>query len=203
MYWKSHRKTKILSPLLIIAWQYVTKWINVFFEMYNTLMKHYEDGRSFFWVYLHRYVGIVYGGNWFEEVIRVFISAEHYENLIMDIFQSEDIFFKIILLHWHNSECSFPTQRMKCGWSWRIMVVVERIWRIIIVGNAHWIRVMKKFCTFSITNGMKNAWISKFTFDFFTERDGLNGYFWLISQMCNGFLFMNASSWKSSYFASE
>ena len=45
---------------------------------------------------------------------------------------------------------------------------------------------------------------------FFTERDGLNGYFWLqmiekglISQMCNGFLFMKASSWKSSYFASE
>ena len=26
---------------------------------------------------------------------------------------------------------------------------------------------------------MKNAQISKFTFDFFTERDGLNGYFWL------------------------
>ena len=31
--------------------------------------------------------------------------------------------------------------------------------------------------TFSVTNGMKNARISKFTFDFFTERDGLNGYF--------------------------
>ena len=51
---------------------------------------------------------------------------------------------------------------------------------------------------------------SKFTFDFFTERDGLNGYFWLqfiekgiISQMCNGFLFMNAWSWKSLYFSSE
>ena len=45
---------------------------------------------------------------------------------------------------------------------------------------------------------------------FFTERDGLNGYFWLqfvekgiISQMCSGFLFMNAWSWKSSYFSSE
>ena len=57
---------------------------------------------------------------------------------------------------------------------------------------------------------MKNAQISKFTFDFFTERDDLNGYFWLqmiekglISQMCNGFLFMKASSWKYSYFASE
>ena len=49
---------------------------------------------SFFWVYLHRHVGIVYGGNWFEEHIRVFISAKHYENLIMDIFQSEDIFSK-------------------------------------------------------------------------------------------------------------
>ena len=30
----------------------------------------------------------------FEENIRVFISAECYENLIMDIFQSEDIFSK-------------------------------------------------------------------------------------------------------------
>ena len=138
------------------------------------------------------------------------ISAECYENLITDIFQSEDIFFKTILPHWYNSECSFLTQRMKCGWSWSLMVVVVRIWSIIIVGNAHSIRVTKKFCTFSITNGMKNAQISKFTFDFFTERDGLNGYFWLqfidkdlISQMCNGFLFMKASSWKSSYFASE
>ena len=35
----------------------------------------------------------MYGGNWFEEDIRVFISAKHYENLIMDIFQSEYIFF--------------------------------------------------------------------------------------------------------------
>ena len=152
----------------------------------------------------------MYGGNWFEGDIRVFICAEHYENLITDIFQSEDIFFKTTLLHSYNSECSFPSQRMTCGWSWSLMVVVVRIWRIIIVGNAHWIRVMKKFCNFSVTNGMKNARISKFTFDFFTERDGLNGYFWLqliekylISQMCNGFLFMNAWSWKSSYFASE
>ena len=118
-------------------------------------------------------------------------------------------FFKPILLHWYNSECSFPSQKMKCGWSWNLIVIV-RIWRIIIVGNAHWIRVTKKFCNFSITNGMKNAWISKLTFNFFTERDGLNGYFWLqliekglISQMCSGFLFMNAWSWKSSYFASE
>ena len=152
----------------------------------------------------------MYGGNWFEEDIRVFISAKHYENLITDIFQSEYIFFKPILLHWYNSECSFPSQKMKCGWSWSLIVVVVRIWRIIIVGNAHWIRVTKKFCNFSITNGMKNAQISKFTFNFFTERDGLNGYFWLqliekglISQMCSGFLFMNAWSWKSSYFASE
>ena len=68
----------------------------------------------------------------------------------------------------------------------------------------------EKVLHFSVTNGMKNAWISKFAFDFFTERDGLIGYFWLqfiekglISQMCNGFLFMKASSWKSSYFASE
>ena len=152
----------------------------------------------------------MYGGNLFEENIRVFISAKCYENFITNIFQSEDIFFKTILLHWYNSEYSFPTQRMKWGWSWRTMVVVERIWRIIIAGNAHWIRVTKKFCNFSVTNGMKNAQISKFTFDFFTERDGLNGDFWLqmiekglISQMCNGFLFMKASSWKSSYFASE
>ena len=57
---------------------------------------------------------------------------------------------------------------------------------------------------------MKNARISKFTFDFFTQRDGLNGYFWLqmiekglISQMCNRFLSINAWSWKSSYFSSE
>ena len=119
-------------------------------------------------------------------------------------------FFKPILLYWYNSECSFPSQRMKCGLSWSLIVVVVRIWRIIIVGNAHWIRVMKRFCTFSVSNGMKNARISKFTFDFFTERDGLNGYFWLqliekglISQMCSGFLFMNAWSWKSSYFVSE
>ena len=187
-------------------WQYVTTWITVFFDMYNTLMKHYEDGRSFFGVYLHRHVGIVYGGNWSEEHIRVFISAKHYENLITDIFQSEDIFFKTILLHWYNSECSFPSKRMKCGWSWNLMVVVVRIWRIIIVGNAHWIRVTKKFCTFS----MKNARISKFTFDYFTQRDGLSSYCWLqfiekglISQMCYRFLFMKASNWKSSYFASE
>ena len=152
----------------------------------------------------------MYGGNWFDENIRVFISAECYENLIMDIFQSEDIFFKTILLHWYNSEYSFPSQRMKCQWSWSLIVVVVRIWRIIIVGNAHWIRVTKKFCTFSVTNGMKNARILKFIFDFFRERDGLNGYFWLqliekglISQMCNGFLFIQALSWKSSYFASE
>ena len=45
---KMHEKLRILSPLLIIAWQYVTTWINVFFEMYKTLMKHYEDGKSFF-----------------------------------------------------------------------------------------------------------------------------------------------------------
>ena len=84
---------------------------------------------------------------------------------------------------------------MKCGWSWSLMVVVVRIWSIIIVGNAHSIRVMKKFGTFSVTNGMKNARIPKSTFDFFTERDGLNGYFWLqfiekglIFQMCNEFL---------------
>ena len=49
---------------------------------------------------------------------------------------------------------------------------------------------------------MKNAQISKFTFDFFTERDGLHSYFWLqfiekglVSDMCYVFLFMNAWSW--------
>ena len=64
----------------------------------------------------------------------------------------------------------------------------------------------EKVLHLSITNGTKNARISKFIFDFFTERDGLKGYFWLqliekglISQMCSGFLFMNACSWKSSY----
>ena len=121
----------------------------------------------------------------------------------LQTFSNQKTFFsKQYYFHWYNSECSFPTQIMKCGWSWRTMVV-ERIWRIIIVGNAHWIRVMKKFCNSSVTNGIKNAWISKFTFDFFTERDGLNGYFWLqmiekglISQMCSEFLFMKASSWK-------
>ena len=59
---------------------------------------------------------------------------------------------------------------MKCGWSWRTMVVVERIWRMIIVENAHWIRVTKKFYNFSVTNGRKNAQISKFTFDFFYRK---------------------------------
>ena len=38
-------------------------------------------------------MGIVYGGNWFEGDIRVFIYAKHYENLITDIFQLEDFFF--------------------------------------------------------------------------------------------------------------
>ena len=36
---------------------------------------------------------------------------------------------------------------------------------------------MKSFGNFSVTNGMKNDQISKFTFDFLTERDGLNSYF--------------------------
>ena len=135
----------------------------------------------------------MYGGNWFEGDIRVLILVKCYEKFVMHIFKSEVIFS---LLHWYNSECSFPTQRMKCGRSWSIMVVVERIWRIIIVVNVHWIRVTKMF-------GMKNAWISKFTFDFFTQRHDLNGYFWLqmiekglISQMCNTW------SWKSSFFSS-
>ena len=98
----------------------------------------------------------MYGGNWFEEDIRVFISAERYENLIKDIFQSEDIFFKTTLLHWYNSECSFPSQRMKCRWSWSLIVVVVRIWRINIVGNAHWIRVTKKVLHF-----FHNKWHEK------------------------------------------
>ena len=114
---------KLLAPLLIIVWQYVITWINVFLKCTTHI-------------------------NWFEENIRIFISAKHYENLITDIFQSEDIFFKTILLHWYNSECSFPSQRIKCGWSWSLMVVVVRIWRIVIVGNAHWIRVTKSFALF-------------------------------------------------------
>ena len=59
------------------------------------------------------------------------------------------------------------------------MVVVERIWRIIIARKAHWIRVTEKFCIFSVTNGMKNAQIWGCKFDFFAERDGLNGYLWI------------------------
>ena len=57
--------------------------------------------------------------------------------LVTDIFKLEDIFFKTILLHFHNSDCSFLSQRMKCGWSSTCMVVVERIERIIIVENVH------------------------------------------------------------------
>ena len=158
-----------LSLLLSMAWWYVTIWINVFFEMYNTLMKHYEYGKSRNCLW----------GKWFEEEIRVFILDEHCEKLITDIFKSEDIFFKTILLHSYHSECSFSSQRRKCGWSWSLMVVVERIWRIVIVENAHWIRVTKSFWTFSVTNSMKNARISRCKFDFFTEKYGLNGYFWL------------------------
>ena len=62
--------------------------------MYNTLMKQNENGRSSFWVYLHRHVGIVYGGNWFEEHIRVFISTKHYENLISGHFPIRRHFFQ-------------------------------------------------------------------------------------------------------------
>ena len=132
-------------------------------------------------------------------ILGLFILNEHYEMLVTDIFKLEDIFFKTILLHLYNSDCSFLSQRMKCGWSSTCMVVVERIERIIIVENVHSIRVMKNFGTLSITKSMKNARISKFTFDFFTERDGLHSYFWLefiekglISHMCYVFLFMNA-----------
>ena len=57
--------------------------------------------------------------------------------LVMDIFKLEGIFFKKMLLHLYNSDCSFPSQRMKCGWSSTCMAVVERIERIIIVENVH------------------------------------------------------------------
>ena len=90
------------------------------------------------------------------------------------------------------------------------MVVVERIWRIIIVENAHWIRVTKSFWTFSVTKCMKNVQISRCKFDFFTEKDGLHSNFslefiekGLISHMCCVFLFMNASSWIFPYFSSK
>ena len=53
----------------------------------------------------------------FEEDIRVFILDESYEKLVMDIFKLEDISLKIILLHLYNSDCSFLSQRRKCGWS--------------------------------------------------------------------------------------
>ena len=57
MLWKTehYEKLKICyenffntNSLLNTAWRYVTVWIIVFCEMYNTLMKHYEDGKSFF-----------------------------------------------------------------------------------------------------------------------------------------------------------
>ena len=161
----------------------------------------------------HSNIVIVKWGTFFdlgEQLLKAFYAFEVYLDQFETTCYLHLFAISAILLHWYNSECSFPSQRMKCGWSWSVMVVVVRIWRIIIVGNAHWIRVTKKFSTFSVTNGMKNTQISKFTFDFFTERDGLNGYFWLqfiekgiISQMCNGFLFMNAWSWKYSYLSSE
>ena len=144
--------------------------------MYNTLMKHYEDGRSFFWVYLHRHVAIVYGGNWFEEHIRVFISAEHYENLITDILKSEAIFFKTILLHWTIQNVLFKSE--------------SEVW-MELKPDGCCCKNLKDYysrkCTLNQSNEnvlhfFHNKWHEKciwFTFDFFTERDGLNGYFWL------------------------
>ena len=67
------------------------------------------------------------GGSDFEEHIRVFILNECYEMLVMDIFKLEDIFFKTILLHLYNSDCSFLSQRMKCGWSSTCVVVVKEL----------------------------------------------------------------------------
>ena len=92
------------------------------------------------------------------------------KSLLWTFSNQKTIFFKTILLHWYHSECSFSSQRRKCGWSWSLMVVVEIIWKIIVVENAHWIRVMKSFCTFSVTNSMKNAQISRCKLDFFYRK---------------------------------
>ena len=152
----------------------------------------------------------MYGSNWFEEDIRVFILVEFYENLITDIFKSEVIFFKTILLHWYNSECSFPSQRMKCAWSWSLMVVVVKNLKDYYSRKCTLNRSNEKVLHFFHNKWHEKCSNFKVYIWFFTERDGLNGYFWLqmiekglLSQMCNGFLFMNAWSWKSSYFSSE
>ena len=39
------------------------------------------------------------GGSALRKILGFFISAKHYEKFVMDIFQSEVIFFKTILLH--------------------------------------------------------------------------------------------------------
>ena len=127
-------------------------------------------------------------------------------------------FSKTILIHWYCSECSFPSQRRKCGWSWSLMVAVEIIWRIIVVENAHWIRVTKCFCTFSITNSMKNAqtwffyrkrWFSQL-FLAWIHRKGSHFWHVLCISFCeslklNFFIFFNrvmkfyTFSWNCSY----
>ena len=67
------------------------------------------------------------------------------------------------------------------------MVVLVRIWRIIIAANAHWIRVTKKFCNFSVTNCMKNAQIWGCEIDFFYRK---RWFKWL---------FLTWNDWKGSY----
>ena len=54
-------------------------------------------------------------GEVIEEDIRFFILDEHNENTVTDILKLEDIFLKTILLHLYNSNCSFLSQRRKCG----------------------------------------------------------------------------------------
>ena len=62
--------------------------------MYNTLMKHYEGGKSFFWVYLHRHVGIVYKGNWFEEHIRVLSQLNVMKTWLQTFYNQKTFFSK-------------------------------------------------------------------------------------------------------------
>ena len=79
-------------------------------------MKHYEDGKSFLQVQLFTHVRIVYGGSDFRKTLRFFILDESNEKFVTDILKLEDIFLKTILLNLYHSDCSFLSQRMKCGW---------------------------------------------------------------------------------------
>ena len=48
--------------------------------------------------------------------MRTFILDESNEKFVTDIWKLEDIFLKTIFLDLYHSDCSFSSQRRKCGW---------------------------------------------------------------------------------------